>query len=131
MRQGLYVITSEFGISKIGISYDARARMRELQVGNPEKLYLTWFVFTEHAGVNVKEYEYEIHKFLAPFRVRGEWFKATDHCIHRATRMAWYKLGAPKVWARYCRRYPSHALACPLKRPLGGLSMQRKMLCEL
>ena len=60
---------------KIGIAKNAKARLAELQVGNPMPLKLrrTW---TVAPGRMPRHTEAEFHRVLKEWRVRGEWFEA-------------------------------------------------------
>lgn len=54
---------------KIGHAMDPRSRLRDLQVGNPEKLELLMVI---EGG---RRTECEIHKRFAEQRLAGEWFR--------------------------------------------------------
>ncbi|HXA85758.1 MAG TPA: GIY-YIG nuclease family protein [Candidatus Dormibacteraeota bacterium] len=69
--QRLYVIAaSPEGPCKIGIAKDAEARRRDLQTGHPEALSLH---FTAQCPAAAHQ-ERQMHKYLAPKRLNGEWF---------------------------------------------------------
>lgn len=67
----IYLIACEQPLSvKIGFTTKhPRARLKQLQTGNPNKLKLIgWFPGSLQA-------EREIHESMAEFRLQGEWFK--------------------------------------------------------
>lgn len=70
----LYVIQSEEGILKVGITQDIKRRYGGLVSGNPLRLNLAHIVLFERGGA--RDMERAMHKALAPYRVTGEWFKA-------------------------------------------------------
>lgn len=56
---------------KIGLAFQPRTRLMELQVGNPLTLRLLAHI---RGGVAAERY---LHKFFAKDRVRGEWFRTS------------------------------------------------------
>jgi len=68
----VYIIGSESGPIKIGISDKPEKRVKQLQTGNPNKLSL---IHTEEIEDNLAEsIELEIHKNLKLKKTVGEWF---------------------------------------------------------
>jgi len=59
------------GPIKVGRAVDPEFRLAELQCGNPEELILLAHVSGGEA------LERRLHRELAEFRIRGEWFKRT------------------------------------------------------
>ena len=60
---------------KIGRSNKIKERLDDLQIGNPEKLELL-------GSIRAPAYiEYQIHKELADYCHRGEWFNATPEVL--------------------------------------------------
>lgn len=64
-----FIQAGEGGFIKVGWSANVKMRMAGLQTGRPEELHLL-LAFT---GTRVEEGR--LHARLAPYRVRGEWFK--------------------------------------------------------
>ena len=99
--QAIYVMQVPSGYVKIGIAKDAPLRLSVLQTGNPEPIRLVaWF---DLPGFNSYEIEREMHSWLRLFHVRGEWFRVPLDLVFRAQKVACYKIGAPKVFARWQR----------------------------
>jgi hypothetical protein len=74
----VYVIQSgDRDLFKIGFTSDTpRARLEELQTGNPDTLHLcAWGHGTRHD-------EQALHLWFEDDRVRGEWFRGSDG-VHR------------------------------------------------
>ncbi len=79
----LYIIQSgERGPYKIGITNDLVRRQDELQVGNPEVLYLV-ASFDFGSESRAQHAERELHKLFKDHRIRGEWFN-TFICLKDA-----------------------------------------------
>lgn len=87
-RMWVYLIAEEFdgGAVKIGISNNVEARIRDLQVGNPNDLTL-------YAAIGVKtrlvaQYlEKELHKHFGERHLRGEWFEGS--CAEEVLALDW------------------------------------------
>lgn len=76
LKQSVYFIQSGTdGPVKIGIAENPRARMRHMQTGCPDRLRLL------HAAPGGPEREAELHAWLAPHHLRGEWFKPVDQVL--------------------------------------------------
>lgn len=70
-RTRLYFVQAGMrGPIKIGLADDPRSRLRELQCGNHEQLYL---LASFPASVGLERF---VHRRLQGVRVRGEWFQA-------------------------------------------------------
>ncbi len=61
---------------KIGCSGNVRARIQNLQIGNPSKLSIV--LVAEEAGQSI---ETDLHRLLSGLRRRGEWFDLDDGTI--------------------------------------------------
>jgi hypothetical protein len=71
----VYFIESEsLGMVKIGLADNPRRRLRELQVGSPDKLNLRGVLLLDDAP----GYEASMHLRFAEERSHGEWFRKTD-----------------------------------------------------
>lgn len=71
----VYFIRAATGHIKIGIAFQPRLRMLELQVGHPLPLML---LAVMPGG---KEHEAYLHRFFGRERVRGEWFEASERLL--------------------------------------------------
>ena len=76
----IYVIGPVTGPQKIGISKDVNVRLKNLQTGNPEKLYIHHM--EEINPKRVRILEKKIHRDLNHLKLKGEWFNiTTDEAI--------------------------------------------------
>lgn len=74
----VYLIATESGsATKIGVAADPEKRLKDLQVGNPERLVLTFEVWAEDVD-QAKELERRFHEQLSDYKIRGEWFKTDE-----------------------------------------------------
>lgn len=74
MEQRVYVIAArDEGPCKIGLAKDAQSRLSELQTGHPERLEVKWNSLCP-AGPRLERW---LHSYLAPRRLKGEWFDIT------------------------------------------------------
>lgn len=75
----VYAIGDGHGNVKIGAADDVRKRIKQLQTGNPSRLYLVAFVrlSSRHDADLV---ERTAHQSNAEDRVHGEWFSISDGC---------------------------------------------------
>lgn len=69
----LYCVTDGVAI-KVGVSFELDARIRTLQTGNPNRIWLLAAIYTNSA----QEYERRLLGGLIPDRIHGEWFKASS-----------------------------------------------------
>lgn len=86
-----YLIHSpEQGCFKVGISGDPEQRLQQLQHANPDPLYMVGMVAEKdhRAGVEESTLEQHIHRRLAPYHRRGEWFEDTP--ASRALLANWF-----------------------------------------
>lgn len=71
----LYVIGPEIGHQKIGISKNVEKRLKSLQTGNSNKLFIHHT--EEVSDCQVRLIEKKIHKELNYIKKTGEWFEMT------------------------------------------------------
>lgn len=85
----IYVIGNNENRQKIGFAKDPQRRLKALQTGNPDKLYLHHCV--EIPVEKVRIMENKIHTEISYKRIKGEWFNLTaneaklvlDHAVIR------------------------------------------------
>ena len=65
-----FVQEGEGGAIKIGYAKNPIARLKELQVANPDKLNMLGVIRVDSGNL-----EYLIHKKFAHLKIRGEWFR--------------------------------------------------------
>lgn len=81
MRDGTHVYIIAQGVKdpflfKVGVARNVEARISQLKTGNPHNLELVeCFGFTTRR--TAMTIEKEMHRYLAKFRVSGEWFRCT------------------------------------------------------
>lgn len=68
----IYVIGADSPPYKVGISQDPQRRLKNLQTGHPQKLYIHSIKETEVS--KTKLLESVIHHYLKLHRTHGEWF---------------------------------------------------------
>jgi hypothetical protein len=69
---GIYLVGLEgLNYIKIGVSRDVQQRVRDMQTSLPFGIVVHAFEYTPYAA----ELEQQLHKRLAPYHVRGEWFE--------------------------------------------------------
>jgi len=97
----LYVISDGENF-KIGISNQLDYRLRSLQTGNARPLKIV--AHFGHEKVSANRLEFHLHKFLAKYRLVGEWFDGTALRVQmvvktlREQRGEWYaRLGSLTV----------------------------------
>lgn len=84
----LYCIATDQGLCKFGFSKDPAGRLRGLQTGSSDELFLV-----ESVGVgesDVREMERILHREFAHRRVRGEWFRCTPE--EGARFLQWFEI---------------------------------------
>jgi hypothetical protein len=72
----LYVIGTNERYQKIGFSANVERRLKSLQTGNPDKLQIHHVELVPKEQVRLLERK--IHKDLAHYRLKGEWFNLTS-----------------------------------------------------
>lgn len=70
-----FIATADLERVKIGIAVHPAARLRELQIGCPERLYLIASAEGDRAD------ERKLHEHFGASRLDGEWFARTDELI--------------------------------------------------
>lgn len=71
----IYVIGPKVGPQKIGITKDLKSRLKAIQTGNPDKLFIHHFEEVETK--QVRPLEKKIHLELSYKKLKGEWFDLT------------------------------------------------------
>lgn len=74
-RQFVYLMKSESGLFKIGISTNPRGRLSAIISSSGMNVELLAFYKTE---LPAREVEGKLHKLFAAYRARGEWFDFPD-----------------------------------------------------
>jgi hypothetical protein len=69
----IYSIGTKENLQKIGFAKDPSQRLRQLQTGNPEQLFLHHTI--EVPANRVRILERHLHKELGYLRTKGEWFR--------------------------------------------------------
>lgn len=72
----LYCISTDQGLCKFGYSQDPQGRLRSLQTGSADPLFLVETVAVPEAG-SARHFERSLHAEFSHLRVRGEWFRCT------------------------------------------------------
>lgn len=82
-RSFVYAIGDGHGNVKLGVADDVGKRIRQLQTGNPSRLYLVAFL-TLYRRCDADRIEREAHRANATERKAGEWFSLSDSCAVQA-----------------------------------------------
>jgi predicted GIY-YIG superfamily endonuclease len=85
----IYIIGNNENRQKIGFAKDPHRRLKNLQTGNPDKLYLHYYV--EIPDEKTRIMESKIHSEISYKRISGEWFNISvedaklvlDHAVIR------------------------------------------------
>lgn len=120
-RQAIYVITTDRGVCKVGISDNPELRLAQLQTGAPYPIRLVYAAVHSDA----QRVETVVHHMLRRKLCYGEWFSVTDaeaiatigkaaaqigkpivgsgFVTPQATRLFWFKLGLAvlAMWALF------------------------------
>lgn len=96
MKRKLYVISSNLGIVKVGVSASPSGRCADLQAIRDDKLTLVWQSNPIDNTIGVERYA---HKLLSNLRHKSEWFKCTEKvAIEACTKaIAEYKPGTKRI----------------------------------
>jgi len=87
----LYLIQANEALYKIGITTDICRRVKQLQTGNPEKLYVRSFI--QYPGrIQARRAEQNLHKMFNHSRKSGEWFDFSDPRTHKEMDRVWNAL---------------------------------------
>ena len=111
LRQAVYVISTDRGVVKVGISHNPIERLAQLQTGSPYHLRLVYAAVHSDAS----RVEAIVHHMLRDKLAYGEWFCVTEAVARnaimraaaqkgkpisgsgfvtpRATRLFWFRLG--------------------------------------
>ena len=84
----LYCIANSSGLCKFGFSGDPLRRLRGLQTGSSEELFLIDCIAVPRD--RVREYERLLHSEFAHRRVRGEWFSINAE--EGALFLSWFEI---------------------------------------
>ena len=84
----LYCIGNSQGQCKFGFSREPHRRLRSLQTGSSDELFLIETVVVPED--RVREYERLLHSEFAHLRVRGEWFNITAQ--EGAQYLTWFEI---------------------------------------
>lgn len=79
----VYAVGDGHGNVKIGVAEDVQKRIRQLQTGNPNRLYLVAFLRLS-SRYDADRVEKEAHSSYSQDRVSGEWFALSDSCATQA-----------------------------------------------
>ena len=99
--QEVYVLRADRGedenredvcLWKVGRSRCCNARLAELQTGCPYPLYVHGATRIHADGICPMAYERAVHKALASYARRGEWFECTSEQLLNAWIRAWAEL---------------------------------------
>jgi Meiotically Up-regulated Gene 113 (MUG113) protein len=90
-RQAVYIISTDRGVVKVGISDDPVLRLAQLQTGAPYPLRLAYaFVHSDASRI-----EAMVHRDLRAKRCYGEWFSVTEAVARDAVYRAAAQIGKP------------------------------------
>lgn len=76
----LYVIGTESGFYKIGISNNPSTRLKDIKTGIPEAANLIFSILCKNKTA-ARRLEEHFHKELSEYHITGEWFKAPQSAI--------------------------------------------------
>lgn len=93
MNYCIYFV-SDGDFVKIGIAASLPNRIKQLQTGNPRKLYAVYVIEAESQKEALK-IENEFHMSLKEKQCIGEWFDVKDFEIRKQCRKLGYKLKIP------------------------------------
>ena len=88
----VYAVGDGHGNVKIGVAEDVQKRIRQLQTGNPNRLYLVSFLRLA-SRYDADRVEREAHAAYLQDRVSGEWFALSDACATQALLEAAFACG--------------------------------------
>lgn len=84
----LYCIANNQGLCKFGFSREPSRRLRALQTGSADPLFLVESVSVGDA--DVREMERVLHREFGHLRVRGEWFNCSPE--DGALFLSWFSI---------------------------------------
>lgn len=85
----VYFIISGDGYCKIGRAVNPENRLRELQMGNAQRLHLSHKIETD----NCEKFEAFFHHILRHYRTQGEWFDLPGYLLEKMRSIASLDLG--------------------------------------
>jgi hypothetical protein len=88
----LYVLQGEHGLTKIGVSKNPNARLRQLRTASAFPIDFAYVAATPGTGFDI---ERKAHATLAAHRLHGEWFDVPAKTAVAAVRDAAYRLRKP------------------------------------
>jgi hypothetical protein len=88
----LYVLQGRHGLTKIGVSTNPNARLRQLRTASAFPIDFAFVAATPGTGFDI---ERKAHATLAPHRLHGEWFHVSAGTAVAAVRGAAYRLRKP------------------------------------
>lgn len=105
---GVYFIQAglHLGPIKIGLARNVSQRIRELQTGNPARLYLLGLTYAR--GYEASRLERELHRRFAPLRLSGEWFRAAPMLFEEIEKCPLNALTYPAEQYRLMLADPNH-----------------------
>ena len=90
-RQAVYVISTDRGVVKVGISHNPIERLAQLQTGSPYHLRLVYAAVHSDAS----RIEAIVHHMLRDKLAYGEWFCVTEAVARDAIARAAAQIGKP------------------------------------
>lgn len=88
LLSSVYVIATDDGLCKIGVSRNPEGRLAQLQTGCPQKLHIAYVCILADRAYEVEEFA---HIALGKKAAGGEWFKCTEQeAIEAVNRSAAY-----------------------------------------
>lgn len=88
LLSSVYVIATDDGLCKIGVSRNPEGRLAQLQTGCPQKLHIAYVCILADRAYEVEEFA---HIALGKKAMGGEWFKCTEQeAIEAVNRSAAY-----------------------------------------
>jgi hypothetical protein len=73
----IYIIGNNTNKQKIGFSNNVNKRLKTLQTGNPEQLYIHHYELVPDDRARLLEHK--LHKELNHMRIKGEWFEMSPN----------------------------------------------------
>jgi hypothetical protein len=112
----LYVVKSDSGLCKIGITSNPNARLAQLRSASVSPLEFAWIGAPKDQTVAI---EREAHKMLAQYLRGGEWFAVAPDAAVGAVHAAAFRLGQPvlDLDATQAERIRQIAVQQPTRKP--------------
>ena len=109
LRQAIYIISTDRGVVKIGISHNPVERLTNLQTASPFPLRLVYAAVHSDAA----RLEAVVHHNLRSRRAYGEWFSVTEPVARDAIAKAAAQIGKPIKGTGYKAKRPSQSSGRP------------------